>query len=75
MEIYGLFAAGDADLAEVFAVNNFLYTKNDVYVTKRSFVMKKFIGVFCVVSAVWVVGCAALEAAQDQGSAQMHFKK
>lgn len=32
--------------------------------------MRKFIGVFCVISAILAVGCAAQQAAQDQDSIQ-----
>ena len=36
--------------------------------------MRKLIGVLCVISAILAVGCAAQQAAQDQGSMQTAYK-
>ncbi len=37
--------------------------------------MKKLVGAFCVITAVFIVGSAALQAAQDQSSVQSDITK
>lgn len=40
---------------------------------KKEFVMRKWLGVLCVISAIWVVATAAVRAANDKTSETQSF--